>query len=530
MDNGPGRASSDVALHALAACLVLLFAALVYRQGATLDPTARDQAADMNAALRIREGGPLSDGSRSPLFPALLAPFASRSESFFVDARLVSVVLPALAALVLYAASARVFGAWIALLGMIGFLFELRFQARRICPEPLVALLIVGATLFFAEGEERGRRRVLALGAGLLLGMAWMAKGTALLSLAAFVAVALALLRRPRLGGALLLLAGFLAGGAPLLLFNGAHFGSPFFNASSTHVMWEDAWDQDLDRTSTATAKGYLETHRPAEILRRLFHGLFHQKAVEWIYAYLLLLLLAWRARRRKAADHGPGGGARRTWHGTVLFSCLLWLPPIAWYEPIVASRRFLFPILAPLVPAGIDLLARLLPERSLLALEVAGGICRRAAPWLAGAAALGALALVVLHGNPYRERHFDGNTLALVRHLHAPRYRNARILAEPSRTVPVEWLLPGGTGMAAIPYAVPDSDAQEWIRTHADFLLLNRGLLALRPAPFRAYATWDDATGLAERDLPPWLEADYRDPGKPCRYLLLRVVPTGGG
>jgi hypothetical protein len=342
-----------------------------------------------------------------------------------------------------------------------------------------------------------------------------MAKGSGLLSIAASGVFLLALGRRPRLPAAFLLVLGFALAGAPLLVSSARQFGSPLHNASSSHVMWEDRWDQELDRTSAATAGSYLSTHEPQEIGRRLLHGLLHQKAVEWVYLFLALLLVA---RLRRGADARP---AARAWHRLGLLSAVFWLPPFAFYEPLVASRRFLFPILALLVPACADLLCRMLPP-----VERATAVLRRAAPWLAGAAAAAAVALAAMHGNPYREQHFDESTLTLATQLAAPEYRDARILAEPSRTVPVEWLLPRGIRMLAIPCAVNDDEAPGWIRANASFLLLNRGLLALRPSPFASYASWDDARGVVEGDLPRWLAPAYRDPSTPCRYVLLKVTP----
>jgi len=506
---------------ALAAGLILLFTAATYVRGAALDPTARDQAADMGAALRIREGGRFFDGSRSPLFPALLAPLASRSPDFFVRARLVSVALAACCALAVLAAAARVFGAGTGLFGAFVFLFEWRFQARRICPEPLVALLLVGATFLLAERERCRRPGLFALGAGALLGLAWMAKGSALLSLAACAGFLLVAGRRPRLPAALLLLTGFALTGAPLLVSSTRQFGSPLFNASSSHVMWEERWDQELDLRSTATARSYFAQHTPGEFAARLLHGLLHQKAVEWVYIYLALLLAA-RLRRRTAPSP-----AVRAWHRLVLLSVVCWLPPFAFYEPVVASRRFLFPVLAMLIPACADLLVRLLPVPFPAG---AAAMLQRASGWLAGGAAAAAVLIVALHGNPYRERHFDESTLALARRLSLAEYRNARILARPSRTIPVEWLLPAGVQLRAIPYAVPDADAPDWIRENASFLLLNAGLLALRPSPFADYARWDETEGIVPAQLPPWLRIEYRDPAKPSRYLLLRIASAPSG
>jgi hypothetical protein len=496
--------------------VVLLFAAGIYVRGGTLDPTARDQTADLTTALRIHEGGFTWNGNRSPLLPLLLAPFARRDPAFFVAARLLSVLLAALCALALYAACARTWSPALGLWATVGFLFELRFQARRICPEPLVALLVILATWAFAAREESARPRRLALLAGVLLGLGWMAKGSALLALGALGLWALLASRRRRVEAVVLLALGFTLGGAPLLVFNARHFGTPLYNANSAHVMWEDAWDVDLDQTSRASLGSYAAHHDLGDAAARLLHGLGRQKAVEWVYAFLGVVLLAALLRLRR-----PDEPARqRAWRGIAVVSCFVWLPPMAWYEPIAASRRFLFPVLGLLPAAALGLC----PWRPRLPSPL-----RRAVPWAAGAALAGAVALAAAHGNPWRELHVDEGTLALVRHLRAPGFRGARILARPSRDAPPGWLLEGQVTFVALPFAVAgEREAVAYVRSEAGYVLLGEGLLRLRPTPFGALAAWDPTRGVVLRDdLPAWLEPLWHEPGRPSRHVLLRVRGT---
>jgi hypothetical protein len=506
--------------------LLVLVTAAVYVRGADLDPTARDQNADLAQAIRVREQGQLTDGSRSPLLPVLLAPMARRSPDFFVDARLVSVVLAALALLGCYLAVRKTFSPALALVASIVFLIEWRFQARRICPEPLLALFLVLATAVLAHIPSARTPRLLAGLAGGLLGLAWLAKGSALLSV--FVALVWLVGWQGRRGlvRAGVLLVGFVFAGSPLIAFNLAHDRWPLANASSDHVMWEDAWDQDLDRTSNATLGTYLETHDLGDIVGRLGHGLLHQKAVEWPLGFLVLLLCAALLRRfaRPTSELAlpPAADApRRAWRTLALLTCVIWLPPMAWYEPITLSRRLLFSVVPILLPAALDVLWGLLPGpwRATLTAARPTTWLSRAAPFAAAAAIVAAIVLAVRHGNPWNERHIDEPSRNLVERLSQPKYRGAVILAKPSRTLPPDWLLEGHVTFLAMPAAVSSADARAWIIDRAQYILFTPDFFLRRQ--YLHYI--GDGEGMLEVQSQPWFEPADEPLAPP--YWLLRVV-----
>src|SRR5205814_97512 len=72
-----------------------------------------------------------------------------------------------------------------ALVAVLRVLLEFRHQARRIAPEPLLAACLVAAASFAATAPSSSRPIVRHLVAGAWLGAAWLAKGSALLSLGA---------------------------------------------------------------------------------------------------------------------------------------------------------------------------------------------------------------------------------------------------------------------------------------------------------------------------------------------------------
>ncbi len=165
------------ALDLLALTVAAALGSALWLAGATLDPTARDQVHDLSLAIRIREWRSLSDGNRHPLFPALLAPFAGRDPGFQIRALVAGIIVTIVAAFAIYRSASRVYARSLGLVALVLLLIELRLQGRRICPEPLLAgLLIVGVSVLArARGSLRPVRATFAAGA--VFGLAWLDEG-----------------------------------------------------------------------------------------------------------------------------------------------------------------------------------------------------------------------------------------------------------------------------------------------------------------------------------------------------------------
>jgi 4-amino-4-deoxy-L-arabinose transferase-like glycosyltransferase len=518
------------------AALVSVFVAHAWHATASLPATARDQTADLLLALRMREEGVVSDGNRHPLLPAFLAPLARRDPSYFVEARAVSVVLSGAAVALAGLATAAVFGRGVALLAVALALLEFRFHARRIAPEPLVAGLVVAGAMALAKGAGARRPLLLAFAAGVALGLAWLAKGTAILSLAAALLWLPFARGRPRARTAGALLLGFALAGSPLLLWNVARHGSPFHNANTSHVFWEDAWDADLDRRSTATAADWFARHDAGDAARRLADGATRQKGVEWPYAFLALAAAGALLRRRPGSPlRAPEDPARRDARRLAVVSCLVWVPPFAWYAPIVASRRFLFPLVPLVLPPAIDLVRRAAGPAGARAVAAARRFAVSAAAPVVAAAAIVAVALVVRAGPPDPARHVPRGAVAaadaLARLPRADDGRVPRVLAKPSRTAPPDWLVHGHATLVSLPSRLAAGErapsGPAWAR--ADAVLLSSGLLAQRREALAAIARWDDERGIVLADpLPAGLRVVWRDPSAPVAYVLLATSPDG--
>jgi len=470
--------------------LAAAFGGATYAASADLHPTARDQVHDLSLALRIREGTSLSDGNRHPLFPALLAPVARRDPAFFDDARAVAAVVAGLVLLAIGLAGRHVGGAAVGVATVLLVVLEVRLQARRLCPEPLLAGLLALAAARAATAAGARRPGLAFAVAGGLLGLAWLTKGSALLSLGATAVVAACAGgpgRARRAGGVLL---GFVVVASPLLAWNVAHGRSPVFNVNSAHVMWEDAWDVELDARSTATAGSYLARHGVGGAAARLADGLRRQRGVEWVAGFGAVVAAAALVRRRRdpgagdAATVAPGREARRRYVQLAAVTAAAWGLAMAWYAPVVASRRLLFPVF-PILATGALVAAadaiRSRGGRAATTLDRAGAALHVvAAPVAAALVALGvAGAVPVPRAAPVPT--LDAASLEAAAALRAlpP---GTRVVLRPSRTHPPDWLFDDVVEPVGLPAAVADADVPAWFATHADVVLVSDGFMRHRP------------------------------------------------
>lgn len=228
--------------------------------------------------------------------------------------------------------------------------------------------------------------------AGVLLGLAWLTKGTGLVLLAGYllwiVAMALMRIRKARRApidqagsqsgrqGArplrtacvwtLMVLIAFAVVGSPLLIRNVKRFGNPFYNVNSL-LLFADHYDEfepmlQQGLTTGDAARAWLATHTVSDIARREASGLVWELDIilrslgpaplddaRLLSGVPLALLAAvWMATRRSAAD-----GLLLAW-GIVCWGTF------AWYVPIAAGERFILPLLAPILATAAEAIVRL--------------------------------------------------------------------------------------------------------------------------------------------------------------------------
>lgn len=358
-------------------------------------PEGNDQAAFLTQARDVQEaggpsvllqqlfGGKYTEANQHPLYVAILSYLPDYEAGKRLSAML------GLAALLLFAFGiARRYGNLVG--GLTGLLLALnaawcRLTGQVVC-EALLLLIVAGLWLVLlrvpAEGTSQTRPRFLWIGIGLLLGLAWLTKGTALLLLlgvlcwrlsyavdwrrclpARFKAETTESETEPRVGRlswkqALLSLAlvvgSFFVIAAPLLVRNARVYGSPTFNANS-YLLFEDEFTEPHalieERGSLGNAvRRYWQTHSLAQMIKREVKGLawqvfiflrslgpfpFHEGRL--FFGVLLLPFLL----TGLLTESGP---ARRLY---LIWLVLFWLA-FAWYLPIAAGERFLMPLLLP--------------------------------------------------------------------------------------------------------------------------------------------------------------------------------------
>src|SRR4029453_6497118 len=107
--------------------------------------------------------------------------------------------------------------------------------------------------------------------------------------------------------------AGFAVVASPLLVWNVSQGRSPTFNVNSAHVMWEDAWDVELDQRSEATPSSWWGSHRARDAIEREVAGLGllgrerAQRGIEWVYGFVAVMALGAIARSRGPSTFAEG-------------------------------------------------------------------------------------------------------------------------------------------------------------------------------------------------------------------------------
>tara|TARA_R110002111_G_scaffold256979_3_gene324772 strand:- start:127803 stop:129293 length:1491 start_codon:yes stop_codon:yes gene_type:complete len=360
-------------------------------------PANNDQAAFLTQAKAVQEmGGPVAlsrqlfageyqEANQHPLYVALL--------SFFPDyeaGKRLSAILGLLALLIFSVGIARQYGNLTG--GLTGLLLSVnaaycQLTGRAVC-EGLLLLFVAGLWLLVLRMPDLRQSRISALpliGMGLLLGLAWLTKGTALLLMLGmvlwFCSYAVDWSRffsrfkrstsneaaapdtqqtdvttvslKTIFGSLALVIASFALIAAPLLVRNARVYGSPTFNANS-YLMFQDEFSEPHALVKQGSlqnaAKKYLQTHSLSQIVKREVKGLLWQVFIflrslgplPFEEGRLFFGLLA--APFLMVGLLSETGPSRRLY----LFWMLLFWLAFAWYLPIAADERFLMPLLLP--------------------------------------------------------------------------------------------------------------------------------------------------------------------------------------
>ena len=201
---------------------------------------------------------------------------------------------------------------------------------------------------------------------GVLLGLAYLTKGTGLLLLAG-TGLAYGVLtlwprgeRRPGIASTVTLVLAFLITASPLLVRNQIRFGSATYNINS-YLLWVDAYESPIalaERMTVPEARAaYLATHSVTDLIEReatglaweAFIGLRTLGPAPWDDARVLFGLPLFTLGLLGLC-HTP----RLPALVLVCWTGMMWVV-MAWYVPIAAGDRFMMPLLIPWLTLAAD-------------------------------------------------------------------------------------------------------------------------------------------------------------------------------
>lgn len=338
-----------------------------------------DQTAYLRLALHIQQGVALTDSSRNPLYPAMLAPIAQREWVFFTTAKLLNLSIAILTLIAVYRIGREISSVPAALftvflLSKTDIFLE---SATKVVVEPVLTLLVFVTWFFLWQGQGAARWWGLA---GVGAGLAYLAKGTGQIIPIAFVPAAVLIYRAKavRQQSVWVFLAGYVAVAAGLWIHNTVTYGNPVYNVTTSHWLWLDQWEDKYtaDPSQWPTALTYLRTHSLAQIARRFLTGLIAvwpsmEQAWFPMVRFLLPLCLAVAPTALvvrviavmlgRNQGHGPASWrqtvdrirAQREGVTITLVLLALWYVFFAWYVPVAVQARFFLP-LSPIVQCGL--------------------------------------------------------------------------------------------------------------------------------------------------------------------------------
>ena len=308
-DGAKGWDRQTAACVVIALVLVAAYALAVWTESANLPPIDdSDEGGYFEEALWIAENGGIagfvgacfrgeySFYQRHPLAGILAYPVAGRSLERVRPMRFVKVLASAVALggtiVLLWRMTGP--GAALFLSALLAVSINWYAKARVVCAEPLVYAPFFAAWALMA-GKLRWRRRW--FWAGVFWGLAYLAKGTAMLLLFALppawcLAALIRYWRRrelPRIGAwrdtafrriLPFALGAFLLAG-PLLVRNAIRFGNPLSNLAQ-RCMWLDSWTEHIQLYEDPSAEKpslsrYLETHSTSDMVGRMAFGIRKQ-------------------------------------------------------------------------------------------------------------------------------------------------------------------------------------------------------------------------------------------------------------
>lgn len=505
--------------------LFLIFMTITYDHSKEWkNPNRGDQDLDLTLGLKIRHLEALSDGYHHPLLPALVAPFAEKTLTYFAKAKLVNVAIGAATFWVIAWVGLQLVGAVPTLLALIAVAPGLSNKSAEFTAEPLLLMWVALTFYWMVRGFERPWCWALA---GMAAGFAYLTKGSGLLLPLAYVGTILRL--SP---GSLLTLRffyfpmAFVVTASPLLIYNWEVFDSPFFNYNTAHVIWLDYTEEQMImfEKGPPSMLSYLATHSLEDILRRWLKGFVIVRGVEWVWPFLAIFLFIpkrWLAYFQESPSKSP----------LIIVASTLVLTfylPFSWSAVVQRGIRYLLPIfpvmfllLADVVVfyAGrlADHFCSLEQRKRLTELGIAGALMTLGVIWVVQLAIRDFEAPLAIDFE-------DHATAEVYRILDTPLFDGKEVLFGPSHELVGSWLLRHRVAMPIIPPGLPSQEFLPWLEAREiDYVLANREMITRRHHSVQDYLGYSEATGVQVLKLEPTWEVVYQAPFPPS-YVLIRV------
>jgi len=520
-----------------------------------VDPTRMDTTAYLDVACDISENGGLPgllwrcvsgtylEANRHPLYMLLLSPLAERDLSFFVRAKILTVIIGWAAVLATWWTLRRAFGEAVALLGAALLVTNTAFleMTTMVASESLLTICFV---LAWGSITREGRQRRHAALGGMWIALAYLTKTSGLLLLPSYVLSLLIMRkesRRGRLIHAACLLLMFVVVSSPLLIRNARVYRNPWYNVNSA-AFWLDSWEDFYRpefRTSPPSALRYVEAHGPGQTAGRLLHGIGAEaellcekglavrglgRIAGGVVAILILAVAGYGLYRDDSSW--------RRWFSLVLF--LLAFLAFAWYFPVVGHERFMLPLVPMIcgyaaggtlagIPAVWKRLRKNAPSRNI----VECWTVRLVSGALILCAVVSAAVSRDLRRNPFRAVRLAQGYFDLAERLETTLPRDAVYLMGPNHRFDFHWhrRLPGRR------LEVPELDdfaaLQAFIRRErVTHVVLDIEVVYRRREALGAFFALDRKRGIVMRRLPPGWTLLFADGVGRVDYAVFAVAP----
>jgi hypothetical protein len=551
-----------------AVLLLALFGVASYSESIMLPPIDdSDEPGYFNEACWIAEhGGPVGFAgaclrgsypfdARHPLVQVLASPWAHRSLEAVRPMRAVHVALSVAALAGVFLLGRRIAGPHAALFltALLALTVNWYAKSRVLTAEPVIYALFFAAWALTAGAVTPRWRWFMA---GLMVGLAYLAKGTAMLILFAFpvawAAWGLMEWRRRRaepetvrrawrpmlLKSALPFLAGFLLLGGLLLARNTVRYGNPLSNIND-RLIWLDSWTDHVllfqdDLKDAPSLGGYLRTHSAKQIDSRVAYGLQKETprflgglaadqefgravfGLTLVASVAIMLAGVWRVIR-----------ARASWTGVYTLSLLaVGFGLFTWHAQITFASRFM---------------ATFAPIFGIYAFAAGPGwfLNRPKIATLTrwSSLAIAVLAIVLLAGRTG----WSDLTLPRGPVPMTPQYRwlldwHEREVAHAGHACfqtpylapryTFGWLLSDASKVYALPAAKSFEEVQRYMDSKgAKYLVVERDSLKERMNLFRDCFDYDAAGELRLLRAPPGWALEIRDPYAPAQFFIFKRV-----